>query len=251
METSRLEIGCAAISYLVPAAHPSPLRVRDRLDAVIERELPRTLARAFDSWFSESDQSIWIIRQLNIETAVNVAGEPEQISRVFAAELARRLSAAFQDGNQDNVRHFRNRAEYLASFLSDLASGTAWSQWYYESFAGLKALPLSAALRTAIGGEVATGKMALGLLATAELQKIVDSLTLQDARQLLERLAEEGPAGDEFRCREAVVKAIPKNAAVLTKLGDEWRRALYLFIAASREDNELGGAPLRDAALTP
>ena len=35
METSRLEIGCAAIKYLVPAGHPSPLRIRDRLDTVI------------------------------------------------------------------------------------------------------------------------------------------------------------------------------------------------------------------------
>ena len=33
METSRLEIGCAAIKYLVPAGHPAPLRIRDRLDA--------------------------------------------------------------------------------------------------------------------------------------------------------------------------------------------------------------------------
>ena len=86
------------------------------------------------------------------------------------------------------------------AFLSDLAFGTAWSQWYYESFAGLNALPLSAALRTAICDDIATGTEALGLLATAELQKVVQSLTAQDARQVLERLTLEGPAGDESRC---------------------------------------------------
>jgi hypothetical protein len=249
METSRLEIGCAVTNYLVPAQHPAPLRVRDRLNGVITRELPRTLARVFDSWFSDSDPSIWIIRQLDIEAAINVGGEPEHISRALATQLGRSLGAAFQDGNQNNVRHFPNRAAYLASFLSDLAFGAAWSQWYYQSFEGLKALPVPGALRTAICDDIGTGKMALNLLAVGELQKVVNSLTLQDARRVLERLAEEGRADEELQCREAVAEAIPKHTAALAKLGDEWQRALYLFVASSRANNELGGAPLRDAAL--
>jgi hypothetical protein len=244
METSRLEIGCAAIKYLVPAAHPSPLRVRDRLDAVIARELPRALARAFDSWFSDGDPSIWIIRQLNIETAINIIGDPEHISRALTAQIAKNLGATLHDGNQDNVRHFANRAAYLASFLSDLAFGTAWSQWYYQSFAGLNALPLSAALRTAICDDSATGTEALGLLATDELQEVVHGLTAQDARHVLERLASEGPAGDGMRWREAESRATTKNDAALSKLGNEWQRALYLFIAVAQEEKGLGGSSL-------
>jgi hypothetical protein len=250
METSRLEIGCVAAQYVVSAAHPSAQRVKDRLDATIARELPRTLARTVDSWFSDSDESIWIIQQLDMQAAINVAAEPEHISRALTTQLARSLGAAFQDGSRDNVRHFPSRAAYLASFLSDLAFGTAWSQWYYQSFAGLNALPLSAALRTAICDEIATGKEALSFLAMPELQAVVRGLTSRDARQVLERSAAESPAGEESRCRAAVVRAIPKNAAALTTLGDEWRRALYVFIAVSREDKELGGPTLRDAALT-
>ena len=249
METSRLEIGCAAIRYLVPAAHPAPLRVRDRLDAVIARELPQTLARAFASWFSDSDPSVWIIQQLNIEAAVNVAGEREQISRALGAQIARCLSAALQEGNQDNVRHFRNRAEYLASFLSDLTSGSAWNQWYYESFGGLKPLPVPAALRTAVCNDVATSKMALSLLSAVELQQVLNELTPQDARRILERFAEDETAVEEAVCREAVAEAMAGNLAGLTKLADESRRALYLFIVAAGENNPLGGAPLRDAAV--
>ncbi|HEY2922857.1 MAG TPA: hypothetical protein VGK77_28085 [Candidatus Binatia bacterium] len=233
-----------AARYLVSADHPSPQQVKDRLDAVIARELPRTLARAFDSWFSESDQSIWIIRQLNIETAINVTGDPEHITRALTAQIAKNLGATLHDGNQDNVRYFPNRAEYLASFLSDLAFGTAWSQWYYQSFAGLNALPLSAALRTAICDDIAIGMGALGFLATAELQQVVQSLTAQDARQVLERLALEGPAGDKSRCREAVVRTTTKNDAALPKIGNEWQRALYLFIAATQEEKGLGGSSL-------
>ena len=114
METSRLEIGCAAIKYLVPAGHPAPLRIRDRLDGILRRELPRTLARVFDSQFSDSDPSIWIIQQLDIQAAVNAAGEPEHITRALATQLGRSLNAALQEGDQNNVRHFPNRAAYLA-----------------------------------------------------------------------------------------------------------------------------------------
>src|SRR5215471_15670932 len=116
METSRLKIGCVAAQYLVPAKHPSPQRVKDRLDSVIARELPRTLARAFDSWFPENDQSIWIIRQLNIEAAINVTRDPEHITRALTTQIAKNLGATLHDENQDNVRHFANRAAYLASF---------------------------------------------------------------------------------------------------------------------------------------
>jgi hypothetical protein len=249
METSRLEIGCAAIKYLVPAGHPAPLRIRDRLDGILRRELPRTLARVFDSQFSDSDPSIWIIQQLDIEAAVNAAGEPEHITRALATQLGRSLNTALQEGNQNNVRHFPNRAAYLASFLSDLAFGTAWSQWYYPSFAGLKMLPVSAALRTALGDDLATGRTALCLLAQGDLRKVVNSLTAQDARRVLERLAEADAAAEELSCREEVARAIPKHAGVLTQLGNEWQQALYLFIAASRAHNELGGGPLKDAAL--
>jgi hypothetical protein len=248
METSRLEIGRATIRYLVTARHPAPLRVRDRLDRVIERELPRTLARALDTWFSDNDPSIWIIQQLDIHTSLNAAAEPEQISRHFAAQLARHLGNALQDGDHNNVRHFGNRADYLASFLSDLACGAAWSQWYYESFTGLKSLPVPAALRTAICNDVATGKTALGLLPPVELQQVLNELTSQDARRILERFAEDDTAVEEAICREAVAGAM-SNLVGLTKLADESRRALYLFIVATRETIEASGAPLLAAVL--
>jgi hypothetical protein len=249
METNRLEIGCAAIKYLVPARHPAPLRVRDRLDGVIERELPQTLARAFDSWFSDNDPSIWIVQQLDVDFALNVGGEPAQISRQFAAQLAYHLRKTLQDGDRNNVRHFRSRADYLASFLADLASGSAWSQWYYESFSGLKPLPMPAALRTAICNDVATGKLALGLLPPVELQEVLKQLSSQDARRILERFAEEETAFQETLCREVVAGAMSANLVGLIRLADEWRRALYLFIAAARETTQAGGAPLRDAAV--
>ena len=249
METSRLEIGCVAIKYLVPAAHPAPLRVRDRLDGIIERELPRMLARAFDSWFSDSDPSIWIIRQLEIQAAVNVACEPEQITRTLTIQIAKNLGAKFQDENQDNVRHFPSRAAYLASFLADLAFGTAKRQWYYQSFAGLNALPLSGALRTALCDNARIAKEALRLLSAAELLRVLQSLIVQDARQVLERIASDGASADASLCHESVVGAAMNNGAALNGLADESQRALYLFIAAIDETKGSDGAALKDMAF--
>ena len=249
METSRLEIGCAAIKYLVPAAHPAPLRVRDRLDGIIERQLPRMLARAFDSWFSDSDPSIWIIRQLEIQAAVNVAREPEQITCTVTTQIAKNLGATFQDENQDNVRHFPSRAAYLASFLADLSFGTAKSQWYYQSFAGLNALPLSGALRTALCDKAGIGREALRILSATELPRVLQSLNGQDARQVLERIASEGASADASLCHKVVVEAAMNNVAALNDLADEWQRALYLFIAAIDETKGSDGAALKDMAF--
>ncbi|HEX7227741.1 MAG TPA: hypothetical protein VF353_08195, partial [Candidatus Binatia bacterium] len=234
MSTSRLEIGSVAAQYLLPADHPSPHRVKDRLDAIIARDLPRTVARAFEPWFSETDQSIWIIRRLNIETAINVTGEPERITRALATQIARNLAETVRSNNQDNVRYFRNRAEYLASFLSDLAFGTAWSQWYYQAFAGLNALSLSGALRTAICDDSRIGREALCLLPMAEILQVVQSLTEHDARLVLERLALEDPESDDWR-REAALSATTEYDTALAKLGSERQRALYSFIAATHE----------------
>lgn len=249
MSSSRLEIGSVTARYFLPAMHPSPQRVKDRLDAIIARDLPRTLARAFEPWFAETDQSIWIIRQLNIETTINSTAEPEPVTRALATQIARNLDATIHSDSQDNVRYFRGRAEYLASFLSDLALGTAWNQWCYEGFAGLKALPLSSALRTATCDDIANGKEAMGRLTVRELEKVVQGLSSPDARRVLEQLASIGSVGDEMNCRQAVLSAAGKSQTALAKLGDEWQRALYLFLAASHETSEPSGVSLKNAAL--
>jgi hypothetical protein len=105
-----------------------------------------------------------------------------------------------------------------------------------------------AALRTAICNDVATGKTALGLLPPVELQQVLNELTSQDARHILERFAEDDTAVEEAVCREAVAGAM-SNLVGLTKLADESRRALYLFIVATRETIEASGAPLLAAVL--
>src|SRR5438105_7796504 len=202
--TNRLQIRRFRADYLVSADHPSPERLKARLDETIERRLAPSLSSAFSSWLSESDSSIWLIRRLQIDVALNAVLERDQIAEAFTAQIGKSLGEALQEGADDgNVLRFPNRAAYLAAFLTDLANGTAWSKWYYESFAGLKALPTSSALRTAVCDDASSGREALQALSPIELGQVIRCLTSADARRILDSLAESEAVADEFRAFEA------------------------------------------------
>ncbi len=250
MENSQLHIRRFSAQYLVPAQHPSPERVKDRLDAAVTQQLAPTLSAVFSAWFSDADPSIWLIRRLEVEVAVNAAWEREQLARAITTQIARTLDVELQDGtDRDNVQRFANRAAYLASFLFDVATGVAWSRWYYESFAGLRLLPISAALRTAICDEPQTGHKALGQLANNDVKQVLRALTGQDARRILETMAAHTAMGDEVRCCQAAWAAWLSIAAEVSSVTDEWQQVLYVYLTASRETEEAGGLHLRRAAL--
>src|SRR5262249_50915884 len=191
---NRLQIRRFCAEYLVPAQHPNPYHLKARLDETIERQLAPALSDIFSHWFSSSDSSIWIIRRLEVRIALNAALERDQITRAIGAQIGRSLGLVLQDrSDSTNVLRFPNRAAYLASFLFDLAADTAWNNWYYESFAGLKSLPVSSALRTAIGDDAGIGLDALHSLSEPELANVLRRLTTADARRTLDVLAAAGP----------------------------------------------------------
>lgn len=184
---NRLHIGRFRSEYLVPAAHPDPHRLQRRLDAMFETRLPEVLQASLSSWFSGSDESVWLIRRLEVPVIVNTGWSPDQSAHRFAREVASVLAQAVSGGGEDVLR-FPNQAAYLTQFLADLAAGHAQSAWYYEAFRGLSALPLSSALRTAICEEPHTGLAALiSLPARAEAQ-VLAALTSQDAGRIFDHL---------------------------------------------------------------
>jgi hypothetical protein len=250
VESGHFQIYRFRVQYLVPAQHPAPERAKDRLDSAVTQQLAPMLSSVFSAWFSDSDPGIWCVRRLEVELAVNAAWEREQLSRAMTTQIARILGATLQAGGaQDNVRHFPNRATYLASFLSDLAAGVAWSQWYYESFAGLRLLPTSAALRTAICDEFQTGSEALAQLANDDIKRVVRTLTEQDARRTLETLTAQAPPSDNFRCCQVVWEAWQGRTTGDFSVNGEWRLALFLYLTVVREQHEVGGVNVQRAAL--
>jgi hypothetical protein len=251
MDNNRLHIRRFHTQYLVSSDnHWAPERVRARIDeAMTRRQLAQTLSTIFSSWFSEGDPSVWLIRRLEIDIAVNAATVREHLTRSITRQIARTLGAVLQGAeDSENVMRFPNRAAHLARFLLDLADGAAWDKWYYESFAGLRLLPTSVALRTAICDQPVDGQEALLRLTDDELKKMLRALSVQDARRILDGLTENGIEGDHFRCCQAAWAAWRMIEADLHIASDEWRQTLHLYLAATRDGPNAGGPTLRGAS---
>ena len=242
---SRLTVRRLRAHYLVAADHPDPARVKSRLDDSITEGLSRTLGAAVAPALPETDTGVWLIRRLEVELDVNAAWEREALRRAFAVRFARELDRTLRDGlDGRDVVWFPDRAAYLASFLADRSDGLG-SQWFYESFAGLRPLPLSAAIRTAVCDHPPTGLTALLRLAPDALRRVLRALTVQDARLILDVLAAVEPDGDPSRTLDAALAAfegLPESSLD----GDEARDSLRLYLA-SYEAGAASGQALRDA----
>ncbi len=247
---SRLQVRRVRAEYLVPAEHPSPERIKDRLDYELSGHLATTLSQAFASWFSDSDPSVWLVRRLDIDLTVNAAWSSDQLTRVFTAQFGRTLGATLDDSAEwDNVVRFSSRVAYLASFLQDLAAGHAWKHWYYESFFGLRMLATSSALRTAICDQSEPGREALLSLSTAQLPDVLRALSCQDADLVLDQLATMVAAGDEASCCDLAWRAWQSLTPRAFDQLDRSQWALLLYLTASRDGGELG-LNLKRAALS-
>jgi hypothetical protein len=234
--------------YLVSVDHPSPQRIQARLDEVATRTLEQTLVSALSPWFANTDSSLWFIQRLDVELDINAACEQEQLSRAWAAQIAQSMAITIQGGSDgENVLWFPNRATYLARFLADVTDGRAWSKWYFESFEGLKLLPVSATLRTVVCEQPAIGEGALRQLSETELKRVLRTLNTADARHILERLAAWDSGADEFSSFEATWAVLGASRWELFDFGGEWQNALQLYLAASLGAG--GGIMLKTAVL--
>jgi hypothetical protein len=230
---NRLNVTC-----LVPRDHPSPDTVRSRLDAVIQREVPLAFARAFAGVRPDDDESIYFVRRLDLDLAVDAGWELEKVAALWAAEWARILSRLLDSG--DALR-FPGPAAYLAQFLNDLADGAAWSKWYYVGFDGLRALPLRAALREALTREPVTGEAALlQMVGAGQVYKILRALNDRDCHAVLIAFSS---------VHLETVGALAQRSPTLSgEFTSTHRDALRLYLAVRRE--EPTGLPTLAAAAT-
>ena len=249
MPESELIIDRMQTEYVVSREHPAPERVRGRLDETLGGRLPETLAAMLEACLDDSDESLWFIRELNLEVRLNAAWEHAQLAAVWAAEIARELLAELDAGTGENCIRFPHRAAYLARFAQELAEETAWSRWYYEPFDGLRVLPTATALRTALCDDPALSLLALRELSPAALVRTLRALTRSGAAQVLDSLAALEPVLDEFTCFQAVwavwqaVEPLPLTADL------EPVSALRLYVEARRDGSARGGLTFRSAAL--
>jgi hypothetical protein len=241
--TAAVSIGRLRSEYHVARDHPSPQQLRERLDR-IAAGLPEALGQALDPILSADDSSVWFIRRLEIDITLNAARDG--LARGWTPALIRRLAEAMDGEHSDGVVRFPSRAAYLARFLADLAQGSAWGRWYYEPFSGLRALPASAALRTAICAEAATGLAALFELPRHQLRVVLQMMTESDSGRVMRELSQRGLGAEQAACQAAVRDV---SASLPAFAGGESRLALALFLEACRTTPGLAGSNLMAAAV--
>lgn len=229
--------------YVVPEQASEEMRAR--CEAALATNLERTLAVALEQSFSAEDPSIWFVRELNVELSVGSRIEHANVGEIWAGELARVLVDAL-DTNQPDVLHFPDRASYLAQFLLDLAEGAAWDRWYYSIFDGLRMLPVSAAIRTAILNSSQDGLRAMHLLSEQQRRVLIHAVNTIDARSILSSFAD-GTGACSGDCLSLLAKHW--HAGLRFRAGDEERRSLILFLAVTEEHPEFTGRSLREFAI--
>jgi hypothetical protein len=258
----RLTIGHLQCDYLVPRDHPAPENVRSELDEIARKTLAESCRRVFSAHMDEDDPSVWLIDNVRLDFLMDLgAGAAEDIAEFWARQVAGSVTRIIGRGEDGaHVIRFANRAEYLARFLRDLASGRAWGSWQYNQFSSLRSLPTPAAIREALRREPSLAEpVLLCLLRADRLDEVIAGLSSADREMLLEVCApdsaplerpslaaalaiwRDAPAEpvDPLLLFLLVRDALPESTAGGTRRAVETVAALDLLIRRSRLDQAL------------
>jgi hypothetical protein len=216
-----------------------------RLDRLLATELGRIGARAMEPLRRKHD-GIWFVRSLVFETDLDLELVDAALAGAWTAQLVAAVSRRLIEPDPNEVRHFADRKAYLAAFLVDRARGVAWNAWYYAAFDGLSALPVSAALRTAVLAEPRLGADALRDLSRVERVDVLSALGPSDARRVLEGLAASSASG--ARPSRELVRSLASFArfdqAYLAAGEPPWRLALGIHVELLAAHPEVGPGEL-------
>ena len=227
------------VTYELSGDHLEASLLKARLHDLACDQLAEALGAAFEPYARTDDTSVWLVRRLDVDVGLDAAASDGEVVGGWARQLSRSLSHKLDPQDPDVVR-FDDRASYLARYIVERAAGTADTKWYFRMSRGLRMLPASAAIRTALTDDPADGRRSLCLLERGDLIRVASTLSEADAGRVLEVVAVSG-TGDVDRERLLDEWFASSAAAVGTAAGI----ALTAFVAYSRAGN---GGP--DAART-
>jgi hypothetical protein len=249
-EQSQLTVARLSLEAAVLRDQPGTVVVTSDAQRFASHELAPALTAALAPLLDGGDPSVWVIRRLDLDLAVDSSWSAGAV----AARLARAVQVALHsvtsgEGAGAAVR-FPDRAAYLAQFLSDLTDGHAWDRWYYPPFAALRPLPISTVIRLAIEAQPGAAENALLALAReGHLARVVQALNESDAARLLARLTpvEDGAAPDALDI-EAAADIITNDRGMLARLGTA-AASLVLYLELRAQGCEAAGAAAAAGAL--
>jgi len=184
---NRVHIAALRNRYLVPADHPAPDDVRSRLDDTARSQLRDACATVFDRILDPRDRSVWLIRRLELDLAVDAGiAAPDHLARFWGQHIAAKLARTIARGpDGDSVLRFDDEDDYYAHFIADVASATAWRCWQYRRFDSLRSLPAGAAIREALFRDPAHAAGILQRVAKiGRLDSVLHVISEYDARQI-------------------------------------------------------------------
>jgi len=179
MSFASLDCDRLHVSLALGAASSRMQRVSGELRDALESRLAAALA-PFAA--ARDDGATLFIERLEVEGIVGTSDDIDAIVRAVARRIAGAVSDEIDGGR--GVR-FQERADFIAAFVVALTDGTAWSNWWFEEFDGLKPLGLSNALRSAVLIDDMEGIRALARLTENAARKLVDALRPADAARIV------------------------------------------------------------------
>jgi hypothetical protein len=219
---------------LVRRGHPDPERVRRQLHDALSTRLADALASVFAATGAPHDDSVWRIRKLTLDLTVDARWDALLLARAWASRLVMAVRRAMQGGGDGVVvMRWESPAAYLAGFVREAADGTAGSRWWFETFSGLRLLPRSAQIRTALVRDAPLGAAALVLLPAADVALVVAQLSTSDARRVLDAIASGPDVSDLDPATTALLEAHRKLDTSPSRADTE-RWALRLVVEALR-----------------
>lgn len=156
-----------------------------RLVKIARNELKDALQECLQPLRS-SDDKIVLIRRLEMDLDVDLLVGVQDIAQAWAMTITTRLVRALVAQNAAGTVVFADAAHFLRCLLVDMARGRASQLWYYRHrFSGLRALPTSAALRTALLNKPEEGVAAITGISSQDWLEVCSAIINEDAQRLL------------------------------------------------------------------
>jgi hypothetical protein len=234
-EEDRLRVRRHHVRYRVAKGSSRPPAFGAQQEA-LQTSLGERLATGFRS----GDESVWLIRRLDVRVSVGASSTPRGIAKAVAAAVAGALARTFEEGADGaNVVRFPDRATFIGRLLSDCARDRTARRWEYGEFGEVLRGPPSTAIRSILATEPGTALDALIRMGAGDLRVVLASLSPEDAGAVLESLRGESGSirGDPAH---GVVEALRVLLPRSELSSDPHPAALALFLEVART---VGGRP--------
>src|SRR5438876_1264332 len=194
MQSHSIHVEHLDARYTVGRGQEDVFSVQRRLDGIARNLLARGLEDRFAA-LNLSGDAVYFVEQMTVDLALNFNRGDEVLAEVWAQALHEGVLRVLSQGGSGLIV-FRDRGEYIASFLEDLLRGSAREKWYYREFEPLHAVSVGQAVLKVLTDDADTGRDALlELTRHGDLDLLLVALTDSEVEVVVSKcLSPSGPS---------------------------------------------------------